>query len=112
MKLEPGYYKIKRKGRYIEDAHHYIRVYIQEGKKYIQLDNDIPEPAEQLEEGILDDFMLVKKVVRPIEVKHPVVSITWKDEDDDRFVMKARNIFALKSIFKSFPRVAKALWIK
>lgn len=110
MKLDPGYYKVKRRGNFLIEEHtHYLRVFYKDKKKYIQMDHGGPELAEDHEDYVMEGYILVKKITRPIEIRHLEVAISWSDEDGDRFKMKARNIHVLNKIFKDFPRLLKAL---
>ncbi|REE01052.1 hypothetical protein [Marinoscillum furvescens] len=109
MKLDPGYYKVKRKSRFVGGVTcHYLRVYVEGKKKYIQFDHGLPQEAEDQEDEIIHGYMIVKKITRPVEVKKIQVSVEWQDEDGDSFVMRAKNSYVLKRIFEYFPRVLKA----
>jgi hypothetical protein len=47
MKLEVGYYKIKSRSRRSSDQFHYLRVFIQDKNKYIQIDDEYPQEADE-----------------------------------------------------------------
>ena len=111
MRIQPGFYKIRRKSGLLLSGNHYMRVFIHERKKYIQIDHGLVAEAEKIEQEVLEDYKIIKQITisKPIQVNTPLVTVEWNDEDGDHFEMKARNIHALKSIFELFPRVAKAL---
>jgi len=58
--------------------------------------------------------MLVKRISHhnPVELNNAVMTISWSDEDQDAFELKARNIQTFKNALNLFPRVAKALRLK
>ncbi|NQW27201.1 MAG: hypothetical protein HQ474_04760 [Flammeovirgaceae bacterium] len=111
MKIESGYYKIKLKGRSLDDQYHYLRVFYKNKIKYLQMSHGIPQEAENYEEGLLNSYELIKRIThhRPIEVRHATITLSWKDEDGDPFQLKVRNIHALQRVFELFPRLAKAV---
>ena len=114
MKIESGYYKIKLRGRSLDDQYHYLRVFYQKKIKYLQLSNGIPQEASSYEEALLSSYELVKQITHhhPIEVRNAIITISWQDEDGDPFQLKTRNIHALRRVFELFPRLAKALHVE
>lgn len=111
MRIEPGYYKIRRKGYYLEGRYHYLRVYVKNRKKFLLMDNEEPTEAEKCEQDIIQEYEIVKRLTpgNPIEVHRAEIALTWQDEDGDSYRMPARNIHVFFKILKLFPRVAKAL---
>ena len=114
MKIQSGYYKIKLRGRSLDDQYHYLRVFHLDKIKFLQLSNGIPQEASSCEEALLSSYELVKQITHhnPIEVRNAIITISWQDEDGDPFQLKIRNIHALKRIFELFPRLAKALHVE
>ena len=109
MRIEPGYYKVRvKKGYFGQTTYHYLRVFVKDKSKFLQLDHGLPQKAEENEEGIIQDYVIVKKITRPIEIHKVQVMIKWKDEDGDSFEMGARNSYVLDRIFQLFPRLRKA----
>lgn len=112
MRIEPGYYKVEIKEGYFRSRYHYLRVFVKNQKKYLQLDHGIPEPAENSEENFIQSYVLVKRITKPIEVINPRVTVRWRDEDGHEFEMAARNSHLLDRIFELFPRLKKAFFIR
>ena len=74
------------------------------------MDHGIPERVKgKLDETVLDNYRIVKKISKPIIVKNIKTTVSFEDEDGDSYEFSARNILSLKRIFSEFPRVAKAL---
>ncbi len=112
MKLEPGFYKI-RLGNGAFDTFHYLRVFNKNGQLFYQLDHGIPELVKgKLDETVLDNSRIVKKISKPITVNNIKTTVAFEDEDGDCYEFSARNILSLKRIFSEFPRVAKGFGIK
>ena len=78
--------------------------------KYVQIDDEAPQEANEEMQILLESYTLVKKITHhnPIEVSNTVMTVSWNDEDDP-FELKMRNIQTFKNAFKLFPRLAKAL---
>jgi len=111
MNLDVGYYKIKSKSRRASNAFHYLRVFVKDKNKYAQIDDGDPEEANDDMQILLESYTLIKKITHhnPVEVQNAVITISWKDEDEDPFEMKMRNIQVFKNALNLFPRVKKAL---
>tara|TARA_B110001452_G_scaffold161491_1_gene134428 strand:+ start:1141 stop:1470 length:330 start_codon:yes stop_codon:yes gene_type:complete len=103
-------YKIKNRSRRVSNAFHYLRVLIENKNKYVQIDDEAPQEANEEMQILLESYTLVKKITHhnPIEVSNTVMTVSWNDEDDP-FELKMRNIQTFKNAFKLFPRLAKAL---
>jgi hypothetical protein len=114
MNLDPGYYKIKSKSRRASNAFHYLRVFVKNKKKYVQIDDEEPIDATDEMTILLESFTLIKRITHhnPIEVSNAVMTISWSDEDSDPFEMKMRNIQTFKKALNLFPRLKKALSFK
>ncbi len=111
MKLDAGYYKIKSRAGYFSKFH-YLRVYIKNGKRYYQIDHGQPQEENTNEAQLLEGYEIVKKILNPIQVKNPCLTISFEDEDRDSFILRARNDYSFKRIITFFPRVAKALGLQ
>ena len=85
-------------------------VLIENKNKYVQIDDEAPQEANEEMQILLESYTLVKKITHhnPIEVSNTVMTVSWNDEDDP-FELKMRNIQTFKNAFKLFPRLAKAL---
>ena len=103
-------YKIKNRSRRVSNAFHYLLVLIENKNKYVQIDDEAPQEANEEMQILLESYTLVKKITHhnPIEVSNTVMTVSWNDEDDP-FELKVRNIQTFKNAFKLFPRLAKAL---
>jgi len=93
---------------------HYLRVFVENQNKWVQIDDEDPVEANEEMAILLESYTLVKRITHhnPIEVSNAVMTISWKDEDEDPFELKMRNIQTFKNAFKLFPRLAKALKLK
>lgn len=112
MKLEPGFYKIKLKNGAF-GTFHYLRVFYKNGEHFYQLDHGIPETVKgKLDDTVLDNSRIVKKISKPITVNNIKTTVAFEDEDGDSFEFTARNLQSLKRIFSEFPRVAKQFGIE
>ena len=111
MNLEVGYYKIKNRSRRASNEFHYLRMFIENKNKYVQIDDEEPVEANDEMAILLESYTLVKKITHhnPVEVNNAVMTISWSDEDEDPFEMRMRNIQTFKNALNLFPRVAKAL---
>lgn len=87
---------------------HYLRVFYKDKKKYIQFDHGLPQLAEDNEQDFLEEYHLISRITKPVEVSQIKVSVKWRDEEGE-FLMEARNTYSLKRIFEMFPRVLRAL---
>ncbi len=114
MQIQPGYYKIKIKGWSRDFPNHYLRVFIKDKIKYLQIDHGIPTEAEKCEEEVTMQYEIVKRLTpgTPIQVNQLMISISWVDEDKDLFEFQVRNIHAFERVLRLFPRVARALGVK
>ena len=90
-----------------------MRVLIENKNKYVQIDDEAPQEANEEMQILLESYTLVKKITHhnPIEVSNTVMTVSWNDEDDP-FELKMRNIQTFKNAFKLFPRLAKALGLR
>ena len=111
MNLEVGYYKIKNLSSKAANAFHYLRVFIMNKKKYIQINDDVPQEANDEMAMLLESYTLVKRITHhnPVEVNNALMTISWNDEDSDPFELRMRNIQTFKNALKLFPRLKKAL---
>ena len=114
MNLEVGYYKIKNRSRRASNEFHYLHVFIENKNKYVQIDDGVPQEANDEMAILLESYTLIKRITHhnPVDVSNAVMTISWKDEDSDPFEMKMRNIQTFKNAFKLFPRLAKALGLR
>ena len=114
MNLEVGYYKIKNRSRRASNEFHYLRIFIENKNKYVQIDDEEPVEANDEMAILLESYTLVKKITHhnPVEVNNAVMTISWSDEDEDPFEMRMRNIQTFKNALNLFPRVAKALKLR
>ena len=114
MNLDVGYYKIKNRSRRASNTFHYLRVFIKDGRRYVQIDDGVPQEANDEMSILLESYTLVKRITHhnPIEVNNAVMTISWNDEDADPFEMKIRNIHNFKRTLDLFPKIKKALSFK
>ena len=114
MNLDTGYYKIKIRSRRASNSFHYLRVFMKGKKKYVQIDDGIPQEANKEVSILLESYSLVKRIRRhnPIQVNNSVMTVSWNDEDGDPFELKMRNIQTFKKALDLFPRLKKALTFK
>ena len=111
MNVDVGFYKIKSRSRRKSNQFHYLRVYIKNKKKYIQIDAYPPQEVNDDMYAMLERFELLKKITihNPVEFNNTVLKISWLDEDNDDFTVKSRNIHNFKRTLALFPRLKKAL---
>ena len=111
MNLDVGYYKIKNRSRRASNTFHYLRVFIKDGRRYVQIDDGVPQEANDEMAILLESYTLVKRITHhnPVEVNNAVMTISWNDEDSDPFELRMRNIQTFKNALKLFPRLKKAL---
>ena len=110
--MEPGFYKIKLSNGAF-GTFHYLRIFNKKGQLFYQLDHGIPELVKgKLDETVLDNSTIVKKISKPITVNNIKITVAFDDEDGDSFAFRARNLQSLKRIFSEFPRVAKQFGIE
>ena len=90
-----------------------MRVFIENKNKYVQIDDEAPQEANEEMQILLESYTLVKKITHhnPIEVSNTVMTVSWNDEDDP-FELKMRNIQTFKNALNLFPRIKKALSFK
>jgi len=114
MNLDVGYYNIKSKSRRASNIFHYLRVFVKDKNKYVQIDDGTHEEANEDMQILLESYTLVKRITphNPVELNNAVMTISWSDEDQDPFELKARNIQTFKNALNLFPRVAKALRLR
>ena len=107
MKIDPGYYKIEKRGNF-ENSFHYMRVFVKNKIKYFQIDNGIASEADKVEDDIIHYYRLVKQVKRPVQINKLRIQLSWTDEDGDPFELNAVSRPVLDNIFELFPRLKKA----
>ena len=114
MNLEVGYYKIKNRSSRASNAFYYLRVFIKNKKKYIQINDDVPQQANDEMVMLLESYTLVKRITHhnPVEVNNALMTISWNDEDSDPFELRMRNIQTFKNALNLFPRLKKALNVR
>ncbi len=114
MNLDIGYYKIKNRSRRASNEFHYLRVFVKDNKKWVQIDDEEPVDATDEMTILLESYTIIKKITHhnPVEVNNAVMTVSWNDEDEDPFEMRMRNIQTFKNALNLFPRVAKALKLK
>ena len=114
MNLDVGYYKIKNRSRRASNTFHYLRVFIKDGRRYVQIDHGVPQEANDEIAILLESYTLVKRITHhnPIQVNNSVMTVSWNDEDSDPFELKMRNIQTFKKALDLFPRLKKALSFK
>ena len=114
MNLDVGYYKIKNRSRRASNTFHYLRVFIKGKNKYVQIDDGVPQEANDEMAILLESYTLVKRITHrnPIHVNNAVMIVSWNDEDADPFELKMRNIQTFKKALDLFPRLKNALSFK
>ena len=114
MNLDLGYYKIKNRSRRASNTFRYLQVFIKDARRYVQIDDGVPQEADDEMAVLLESYTLVKRITHhnPIHVNNAVMTISWNDEDSDPFVLKMRNIQTFKKALDLFPRLKKALTFK
>ena len=110
MNLENGYNKIKSKSRRASNQFHYLRVFVENNNKWVQIDDEALQEANDDMQILLEFYTLVKRITHhnPVEVNNAVITISWSDEDSDPFVMKMRNIQTFKNALSLFPRIKES----
>ena len=106
MNLDVGYYKIKNRSRRASNSFHYLRVFIKGKNKYVQIDDGVPQEADDEMAILLESYKLVKRITHhnPIHVNNAVMTVSWNDEDSDPFEREMRNIQTFKKALDLFPR--------
>jgi|TARA_B110000046_G_C12977661_1_gene391884 hypothetical protein len=62
MNLEIGYYKIKNRSRKVSNQFHYLRVFLKDNNKWVQIDDEAPQDANDDVQILLESSTLVKKI--------------------------------------------------
>ena len=62
MNLDPGYYKIKSKSRRSSNVFSYLRVFVENQNKWVQIDDEAPQDANDDVQILLESSTLVKKI--------------------------------------------------
>ena len=113
MKLEPGIYKLKRRGSFlIGNRFHYIMVYFKGKDKYIRLDSMDPQlVTKEDEEWYLDGFIVVKKLPKGFKVEYNRAAklYRWVDEDGDTFEMEFKSEGACQKFESRSPGFIRAM---
>lgn len=112
MKFDLGYYKVKIEKGYFGSSFHYMRVFVKEKVRYIQMDHGLPQRADKCEEEMIQRYKLIKKITKPVEINQLKVMVKWKDEDGDEFTLIAKDNYVLYRIFELFPRLAKVFGVE
>jgi len=110
LKLDPGYYKISS-GKRMDKSYHFLRVWIQDGEKYIQIDHGMPQVLEKDHElWFVQDYHLITtfSAHHPIDIRSPKVTFEFR-EGNESHRMEARNWDVVRRILEQFPRLKKAL---
>ena len=81
---------------------------MEDGKKYYQVDNELPQQVDKYGVMYLDEFHMIKRLNRPIQIKKARITITWYDQDEDKFETTMTNVQVLRRLFNEFPEIAKA----
>jgi len=55
-------YKIKNRSRRVSNAFHYLLVLIENKNKYVQIDDEAPQEANEEMQILLESYTLVKKI--------------------------------------------------
>lgn len=108
MKLECGLYKVSDRKKPFPTMY-LLRVFMKDGKKYYQLNNELPQAVDKYGIMYLEGFQLVKRIHRPVQVTRGRITVTWYDEQEDRYETTMSNIQVLKRLFLEFPEIAAAL---
>lgn len=117
MKLEPGYYKIKKKGMRFNSKYHFLRVTVAADEfghrqKWFQLDHGPKEIVRSDDENDrISDMEIIKQYTakKPVQYQEPTISVTFTDEDGDEFEMKSKDLTVFERILELFPRLKKKL---
>ncbi len=107
MKLESGLYKISDRRKPFPIMH-LLKVFVKDGKKFYQIDNEIPQAVDRYGVMYLDGFQMIRKLHRPLEIKKARITITWYDQEDDRYETVMTNVQVLRRLFQEFPEIAGA----
>lgn len=116
MKFDPGYYKIKRKGRSFVERVETMRITLgkEHGRtvKYIQFSNGKPEILHEEDEKYhVSEIQILKKFSRssPLHYNKMNIQITFQDQDGDTFEMNVKTLLAFMDTMQQFPRLFKSL---
>jgi len=110
MKIEPGFYKVTKGEKFSKEAH-FLRVWVEKGIKYIQIDASLPQALSNDDENwFVQDYRIEKKYTKlnPIKVTKAKVIFEFEEEGTIHR-MVARNWYVVMRILEQFPRLKKAL---
>jgi len=106
MKLEPGYYKIRRRlyneGRTKRANHnqlHILRVVGIGEQQKIFINNDILGSLNNDVFKNLDDYEIVSKYSREPEISNCIMTLSFTDSSGDHFSFSVRDAWALRNMF-------------
>jgi len=113
MRIEPGYYKVRR-GRRLDISYHFLKVWVEKGQKYLQIDHGLPQVLSHEEENyFIRDSEIIKRYnhQHPIIVESPRIIFAFM-ESGHSHQMEARNWAVVERILEQFPRLWKAIRMK
>lgn len=112
MKIPPGYYEVVR-GAKFEKEFHLMRVWVKDGKKFVQLDHNLPQELnDEDERWLVQDYQIHRQFTnrKPIEIVSPKVIIQFSLTGGGSHKMIARNWHQVVRILEQFPRLKRALF--
>jgi hypothetical protein len=110
MKIDPGYYKVRR-GKHLNTSYHFLKVWVEGKQKFIQIDHGLPQQLSGDEENyFVRDYEIIKRYSahHPIRVESPRIIFEFK-ESGCTHQMVARNWAVVRRILDQFPRLWKAI---
>jgi len=107
MKLECGLYKISDRRKPFPIMH-LLNVFMRDGKKYYQIDNEIPQAVDRYGVMYLDGFQMIRRIHRPLQIKKARITITWFNQEEDKYETVMTNVQVLRRLFNDFPEIAGA----
>lgn len=112
MKLAPGYYEVVR-GKQFQKEYHLMRVWIEDGKRFVQLDHNYPQELNDDDERwLVQDYQVHRQFSnrQPIEIVSPKVTFQFSLNGGGEHKMTARNWHQVMRILEQFPRLKKSIF--
>ncbi len=85
---------------------HFLKVFIRDGRKYYQIDNELPQQVDSYGVMYLDGFQMIGRLHRPLNISKVRITITWYDSAGDRYETTMSNVQVLRRLFQEYPEIA------
>ena len=104
MKLEAGFYKVKKKG--FGGKFHYLTIFYKGKEKFFRIDN---LPEMKCDRGSLpfDDIEHITRLKRPLNIAKVMLHIEWTDSAGDDFHINFRDIQMFRALFELYPELGE-----